>query len=94
MIVHDNVCCRDRYFSCKNRHGLFLRRQQLHLKAKLETAVEALASDALRVFTGDLDLRTCDEVKASVVWRCKTCAPASHSVCCRVSERRGVCICG
>eukprot|EP00750_Incisomonas_marina_P011700 INCI16405.2.p1 GENE.INCI16405.2~~INCI16405.2.p1 ORF type:complete len:393 (+),score=41.55 INCI16405.2:102-1181(+) len=91
---HDGAVRGQRYFTCRPKHGVFLKRDQLHLKAVLAKAVEALASDALRVFEGALDPRTCDESSSSVVWRCRSCDPQSHSVCCRVSERRGVCICG
>jgi hypothetical protein len=91
---HDGEVRGRRYFTCPPMHGLFLRPDQLLRKAALEQAVDKLASDGLRLFTGALDQRECHESTASVVWRCHLCEPQSHSVCCRVHERRGTCICG
>jgi hypothetical protein len=62
----------------------------------------------LRAFTGAIDLRrtALDAAHITAVWRCIECAEeggggrsggdhaGSQCVCCRVKERRGVCMCG
>ena len=77
---------------------------------RVEVAEEdmvAAPEQFLRAFTGAIDLRrtALDAAHITAVWRCSECAAQDGSarggdhtgtqcVCCRVKERRGMCMCG